>query len=125
MLESSVLVQPLVARPQCEEIKIRLRDIIEISVAQVFSVQLDELRSASRCGAPIALARQVAMYLARVVGRMRFAEAGKAFGRDSSTVRHACMVVEDRRDHPQFNRTLDLLEGIVDRLRRIMLPRAP
>lgn len=99
-----------------------LREIIEIAVAQVFAVSLSDMRSPTRREAPISQARQVAMYLARVVGQMRYCEIGRVFGRDRTTAAYACSVVEDRRDEPQFNRTLDLLEGIIDRLSRLMLP---
>ena len=70
----------------------------------------------SRGVARVALARQVAMYLAHVVGRIDYAEVGRLFGRDRTTVKHACAVVEDLRDNVKFDRTMDLLEGIVERL---------
>ena len=60
------------------------------------------------------------MYLARVVGRLRFDEVAIVFGRDRSTVRHACHVVEDRRDDPEFNLTLDHLESIIKRVSLMM-----
>lgn len=56
------------------------------------------------------------MYLAHVVGRIEYAEVGRLFGRDRTTVKHACAVVEDLRDNAKFDRTMDLLEGIVERL---------
>jgi hypothetical protein len=35
------------------------------------------------------------------------------FGRDRTTVAHACLIVEDRRDDPVFDRILELLEWAV------------
>lgn len=57
-----------------------------------------------------AFARQVAMYLAHVGFGISMAEVGKAFGRDRTTVVHACHVTEDRRDDPRFDVLLDHLE---------------
>ncbi len=97
-----------------------LARLIEQHVGNVFSVTERDMSAPSRGRAKIALARQVAMYLARVVGRLRFAEVAIVFGRDRSTVRHACHVVEDRRDDPDFNLTLDHLEAIIKRISLMM-----
>jgi chromosomal replication initiation ATPase DnaA len=83
---------------------------IEHVVSQVFGVTHDDLSIKSRGKAHVALARQVAMYLAHVALRLTFTEVGHLFGRDRTTVAHACEVVEDRRDDPAFDRALDLLE---------------
>ena len=56
------------------------------------------------------------MYLAHVVGRIEYAEVGRLFCRDRTTVKHACAAVEDLRDNAKFDRTMDLLEGIVEQL---------
>ena len=97
-----------------------LARLIEALVASVFGIAEIDLLGRSRGRARIALARQVAMYLARVVGRLRFDEVARVFGRDRSTVRHACHVVEDRRDDPDFNLTLDHLESIIKRISLMM-----
>lgn len=104
----------------------KLKSIIEFAVSQVFNIEISEILGKSRGPANVALARQVAMYLARVVGGLPLAvvgrEFGREFGRDRTTVAHACTVIESRRDDPGFNLTLDLLEGIVTRLRQMMMP---
>ena len=96
--------------------------LIEQAVASVFRIEAVELLRPSRGPAPVALARQIAMYLAHVVGEIRLSEIGRIFGRDRTTVAHACKLVEDRRDDPKFNRTLDLLENIIKRVRIQMFP---
>ncbi len=48
--------------------------------------------------------------LAHVMCGLTLTEVGLLFGRDRTTVAHACAVVEDRRDDPVFDRALDLLE---------------
>jgi hypothetical protein len=64
-----------------------------------------------------AFARQIAMYLAHVGLGISMAEIGRAFGRDRTTVVHACHVIEDRRDDARFDRVLDHLEEAVRALR--------
>ena len=101
---------------------VQLRHIIETSVARVFGIPAEALLSRSRGVAHVALARQVAMYLAHMIGQFPQSAVGRAFGRDRTTVSHACAVVEDRRDDPAFNLTLDYLERIVARLRVLTTP---
>lgn len=93
--------------------RIALKGIIEHAVAQAFGVADNDLRQANRGRAGVALARQSAMYLAHVAGGLTLTEVGHLFGRDRTTVAHACGVIEDRRDDPTFNRVLDLLEWVV------------
>jgi hypothetical protein len=97
----------------CRSILAPPREAIEQAVIQVFGVAHDELHRLSRGKAKVALARQVAMYLAHVACRLSLTDTGKLFGRDRTTVAHACAVIEDRRDDPLFDRALDLLEWAV------------
>ena len=64
-----------------------------------------------------AFARQIAMYLAHVGFGLSMAEVGKAFGRDRTTVVHACHLIEDRRDDVRFDQLLDHLEQAAIALR--------
>lgn len=89
------------------------RAVVEETVAQVFGVGRAEFGRPSRGKAPSARARQVAMYLAHVSLGLTMNDVGKLFGRDRTTVAHACGVVEDRRDDPIFDRTLELMEWVV------------
>lgn len=89
------------------------REAIEQAVVQVFGVGQEDLRRITRGRANVALARQVAMYLAHVVCGMTLTDTGRLFGRDRTTVAHACSVIEDRRDDPLFDRALDLLGWVV------------
>ncbi len=91
-------------------------EAIEQAVVQVFGVGREDLRRLSRGRARVALARQVAMYLAHVACGLTLTDTGKLFGRDRTTVAHACGVIEDRRDDPLFDRALDLLEWAVPAL---------
>lgn len=68
------------------------------------------LRGASRGPARVAQARQRAMYLAHVAGGFSLSAVGLAFGRDRTTVRHACALWEDARDDRAVDAALGLQE---------------
>lgn len=57
--------------------------------------------------------RQIAMYVCHVALRIPMSDIGSAFGRDRTTVSHACHVVEDRRDEPAFDDFVSAVERIV------------
>lgn len=88
---------------------------IETLVSAALGASLAELRGASRGRAPAAFARQTAMYLAHVHFGLSLAQVGRNFGRDRTTVSHACARVEDSRDDPKFERVLACLEAALDR----------
>lgn len=57
--------------------------------------------------------RQIAMYVCHVALQIPLTDIGKAFGRDRTTVSHACNVVEDRRDDPAFDDFVSAVERTV------------
>ena len=67
------------------------------AVSLAFDVRLADLHSPVRGRAEVALARQIAMYLARVTLGLTFKGAGNLFNRDRTTAAHACRRVEDLR----------------------------
>lgn len=96
-----------------------VRGLLETVTAAAFGVPVDDLHAPSRCGAPVAFARQSAIYLAHVVLGLNYTAAGRLFGRDRTTAAHACQRVEERRDDPAIDRLLEMLErlcreGLVD-----------
>jgi chromosomal replication initiation ATPase DnaA len=68
------------------------------------------LVAANRRRAPVAFARQLAMYLCHVVADMSLRDVAVEFGRDRTTVSHACHAIEDRRECPIFDRQIEHLE---------------
>ena len=56
--------------------------------------------------------RQIAMYVCHVALQMRMSTIGEGFGRDRSTVAHACAVVEDRRDDRDFDEFVGAMERV-------------
>jgi hypothetical protein len=86
--------------------------LMEEAVAAAFAVPADELRASSRRTAGVAFARQSAMYLAHVAMGLSLNAVGRIFHRHRTTAAHACQLVERRRDDPDVDRLLDMLEGV-------------
>ena len=86
---------------------------IESLVGSAFSVPMHDLRAPSRGLATTAFARQVAMYLAHVELGLSKSIVGAHFGRDRTTVAHACGRVEDRRDDPVVDTALFCLTAAI------------
>lgn len=57
--------------------------------------------------------RQIAMYICHVVLQVSLTDIGTAFGRDRTTVGHACNVVEDRRDDKAYDEFVAAIERVV------------
>ncbi|MEZ6024252.1 MAG: helix-turn-helix domain-containing protein [Hyphomonadaceae bacterium] len=70
-----------------------------------------DILSVGRGGAEVAFARQLAMYLCYVAFGLSLTRVAAAFGRDRSTVAHACRLMEDRRDEAQFDLWIAALEA--------------
>lgn len=85
--------------------------LTETVVAGIARIPLSEMRGATRGGRPVATARQLAMYLAHVAFGLSLTRVGTCFGRDRTTVRHACALMEDRRDDLGFECGLNALEA--------------
>lgn len=73
----------------------------------------EEILAPTRGAAAAAFARQLAMYLAHVAFEMSLSRIAIAFGRDRSTVAHACHLIEDRRDDAAFDAWIDGLEAML------------
>jgi len=81
-------------------------------VAADFNLDAGALTAATRGSPREAFARQVAMYLAHVGFALSFETIGRCFGRDRTTVAHACRVVEDGRDDIWLDCRLATLERV-------------
>jgi chromosomal replication initiation ATPase DnaA len=103
-------VQPLSRRRAAPPAAARLCADVVRTVAADFGLPPQDLLAARRGSSQIAFARQVAMYLAHVGCALSFETVGRAFGRDRTTVAHACRVVEDGRDDAGLDRRLARLE---------------
>ncbi|MES1203155.1 MAG: helix-turn-helix domain-containing protein [Pseudomonadota bacterium] len=74
-----------------------------------------EILESARGSAQTAFARQVAMHLCHVAFELSLSRVAQAFGRDRSTVAHACHVIEDRRDEESFDALIEMLEATLRR----------
>ncbi len=81
-------------------------------VAFDFGLDAAALEALPRGSQRVAFARQIAMYLAHVGFGLSFESIGRTFGRDRTTVAHACRVVEDARDDIWFDCRAATLELI-------------
>ncbi len=82
-------------------------------VEAVFGLAPGAIFGRTRGSAQNALARQVAMYLSHVALGATLTETARRFGRDRTTVAHACRQIEDRRDDPGFDALLTALETAI------------
>lgn len=85
--------------------------LAEVAIVAAARIPLAGLRAAHRGRKSIAVARQTAMYLAHVAFGLSLTRVGICFGRDRTTVRHACALIEDRRDDPRLEFGLTALEA--------------
>lgn len=83
--------------------------LVEATVCGAMGLPAGALRT-GRGPQKIAFARQLAMYLTHVGFGLTLTEVGACFERDRTTVRHACALVEDRRDQPVFDLAVTALE---------------
>jgi hypothetical protein len=97
-------------RLRCETERAAQAAFMQELVARALDISIAEMRAPTRCRAPVAFARQVAMYLAHVTFGFSLSAVGRHFGRDRTTAAHACRQIEDRRDDPVFDMLLDRLE---------------
>lgn len=81
--------------------------------AFALDVSTDDMLGLQRGSAEIAFARQVAVYLCHTAFEMSLSRVAIAFGRDRSTVAHACHVIEDRRDEAHFDAWIGSLETML------------
>lgn len=77
-----------------------------------YTLAIDEDLMCPTRGSPnSALARQISMYLCHVGFGISLHRVANAFGRDRSTIAHACHLIEDKRDDDVYDCLLDALEN--------------
>jgi hypothetical protein len=79
-----------------------------------------EIGSSRRGRARIAQARQLAVYLQHVALGTSLSACARLFRRDRATVRHACARMEDARDDPAFDQSVQRLEAAITAQRRMI-----
>lgn len=86
--------------------------VIDIA-ATLFDVSGKDLRGPGRSTLAVSRVRQIAMYVAHVTLGFTMANVGQGFGRDRTTVLHACHQIEDMREDEEF-------DGIVARVEQVI-----
>ena len=79
--------------------------------ASLFGVEWQEIGAPTRRAARVSQARHVAIYLAHVGLRHPREMVSRDFGRHRTTVGHSCARVEDSRDDPATDWSLDVVEA--------------
>lgn len=90
--------------------------LAQFIAAQVYNVPVEEMRRPTRGRPHVARARQIAIHLAHIVFAMTHRQLAAEFGRDRSTVLHACKQIEGmREDSTEFDSTLRWMEALLRR----------
>lgn len=76
-------------------------------------VPADQIVDPAKGSPDVVFGRQVAMYLCHTGFELSLTRVAVAFCRDRSTVAHACHMIEDRRDEPQFDLWIGALEAML------------
>lgn len=85
-------------------------EVVGAVVSSIFKISKDQIFSPGRGKASVAFARQIAMYLTHITCGHSYTDIGCFFGRDRTTVSHACQLIEDKREDPEIDWSLDLME---------------
>lgn len=95
-------------------------ELCERTVSIVLQVPVEALRKKTRSRADVAFARQVAMYLCHTTFSLLLTEVGLHFRRDRTTVAHACALIENKREEPDFDTLICQLEALLFEARAAM-----
>ena len=90
----------------------RICDCVIDIVAALFNVSGRELRQPGRTCTSVSRVRQIAMYVTHVAMGLPMREVGRGFGRDRTTVLHACHLIEDMRDDSEFDAIVGMCERV-------------
>jgi Bacterial dnaA protein helix-turn-helix len=83
-------------------------------VACATDTETSELRGASRGLDRVSCARQISMYLLHTWFGFNYKRVGDIFGRDRTTVAHACRRIEAHRDRIGTDRRIARLESLLE-----------
>lgn len=85
-------------------------------VAQVYGVPVEEICKPTRGRPHVARARQIAIHLAGLVFLLNHKQLAREFGRDRSTIHHAChQIAAMRTASAEFDSTLRWMESLLRR----------
>lgn len=99
-------------RPKAEEQTVETCECMIDIASALFNVCGKELRRPGRSALGVARVRQIAMYVTHVVMGLSMSDVGRGFGRDRTTVLHACHLIEDMRDDAEFDAIVAMTERV-------------
>lgn len=88
-------------------------NLVLLVVSCMMNIPRKALLQANRGTAEISLARQTAMYLMHTVLSRSYHDVSDYFGRDRTTVSHACRLVEDLRDDSEYEKQVTQMEELL------------
>lgn len=103
---------PFVMPKRRDELVLAVCDAAIDLLSVLFGVEAAELRSPTRARKNTARVRQVGMYALNVGLGMKMGDIALGFSRDRSTVIHACHLIEDMRDDPDFDAIVCRVEAV-------------
>lgn len=95
-----------------QEAKLEICEGMLDVASALFNVSGRELRKPGRSSKPVARVRQIAMYVTHCALGLSMNDVGQGFGRDRTTVLHACHLIEDMRDDIEFDRVVTTVERV-------------
>lgn len=101
-----------VSGSQRDECVLELCECMMDITAALFNVSSKELRRPGRTSQEVARVRQIAMYVTHVILRVSMRDVGRGFGRDRTTVVHACHLIEDMREDADFDQIVSMTERV-------------
>ena len=108
-VEPVTAAQAVAGVPVSVQMRCRIVRQLTAEMLALVSERVPQRRDRRRAACHV---RQIAMYVCHVALGISLSDIGQAFGRDRTTVSHACGVVEDRRDDPAFDDFVSALERI-------------
>lgn len=99
-------------RPKAVEQTVETCECMIDIASALFNVCGKELRRPGRSALGVARVRQIAMYVTHVVMGLSMSDVGRGFGRDRTTVLHACHLIEDMRDDAEFDAIVAMAERV-------------
>lgn len=92
---------------------VRFRFVVRL-VAFATNIPVNRINSPERGSTDVSRARHLAMYLLHTKLSLPFSEIARQFGRDRTTIAHACSAIEDLRDIPERDDFVADLETMLD-----------
>ncbi len=100
------------AAPMTAERRMELCECMIDIASAMFNISGRDLRKPGRSSLAVSRVRQIAMYATHVSLGLNMTDVGTGFGRDRTTVMHACHVIEDMRDDAEFDAIVSSFERV-------------